>query len=70
MELCLTTSRNKTRKKNLGLGNWGRNEVCHHFLTFASLVFLDIAQNCRLGQYQTSSRAETTKKRFVTQFRT
>ena len=29
-----------------------------HFLKFASLVFLDIAQDCSLGQCLTSSRAE------------
>ena len=28
----------------------------------ASLVFLDIAQDCSLGQCLTSSRAETSKK--------
>ena len=32
------------------------------FLKFASLVFLDIAQDCSLGQCLTSSRAETSKK--------
>ena len=32
-----------------------------YFLKFASLVFLDIAQDCSLGQYLTSSRAETTQ---------
>ena len=31
---------------------------CFHFLKVASLVFLDIAQDCSLGQCLTSSRAE------------
>ena len=37
-----------------------------HFLKFASIVFLDIAQNCILGQSLTSSRPEASKKNFVT----
>ena len=34
----------------------------HYFLRVASLVLFDIAQDCSLGQFLTSSRAETTKK--------
>ena len=33
-----------------------------HFLKVVSLVFLDILQDCSLGQCLTSSRAETSKK--------
>ena len=60
MEHCLTTSRGKTHGKSfrgprLGLG-------FSHFLKVASLYFLDIAQDCSLGQCLTSSRAETSKK--------
>ena len=36
---------------------------------FASLVFLDIAQDCSLGQCLTSGRAETSKKVFLAQIR-
>ena len=38
-----------------------------HFLKVASLVFLDIAQDCSLGQCLTSSRAETLNTKFVGQ---
>ena len=34
-----------------------------HFLKFASLVFVNIAQDCSLGQCLTSSKAETSKKK-------
>ena len=33
-----------------------------HFLKVASLVFLDIAQDCSLGQCLTYNRAETSRK--------
>ena len=56
MELCLTTSRGKThekKKKNCEGGsggggggqNWARNQVFCYFVKFASLVFLDFAQD-------------------------
>ena len=38
-------------------------------LKFASLLFLDIAQDSSLGQCLASSRAETSKKKFVAQIR-
>ena len=41
--------------------NWIQKLGFHHFLKFASLVFLDIAQDFSLRQYLTSSRAETSK---------
>ena len=37
--------------------------VFSHCLKFASLVFLDIAQDCSLGKCLISSRAETSKKK-------
>ena len=49
-------------KKNWGAPNWVQNQGFCYFLKVASLVFLDIAQNCILGQCLTSSRAETSKK--------
>ena len=49
-------------KKNSGPLNWVQNQSFCHFLKVASLVFLDIAQDCILGQCLTSSRAETLKK--------
>ena len=58
-------------KKISGTPNWVRNCGFCHFLKVASLVFLDIAQDCSLGQCLTSSRAETSKKKvkkkFITQ---
>ena len=45
--------------------NWTRNQVFYHFLKFASLVFLDIAQDGSLGQCLTSSRAETSEKNIL-----
>ena len=42
--------------------SWVRNFVFRHFLKFALLVFLDIAQDCSLGQWLASTRAETSKK--------
>ena len=59
----------KFTKKNLGAKNWVRNYVFRHFLKLASLVFLDIAQDCSLGQCLTSTRAETSEKNFVAQIR-
>ena len=41
----------------------------NHFLKFASLVFLAIAQDCSLGHCLPSSRAETYKKKNVAQIR-
>ena len=49
-------------EKILGGPNWVRNKGFCYFLKVASLVFLDIAQNCILRQCLTSSRAETKKK--------
>ena len=66
---CLTSSRSKTHGKNSegpdfdqAGQNQTRNQVFCHFLKFASLVFLDIARDCRLGQCLTSSRGATSKK--------
>ena len=68
MEQCLT-SRCKTHEKNLGgvggggwAQNWAQIEGFCHFLKCASLVCLDIAQDCSLLQCLTSSRAEISKK--------
>ena len=64
MEQCLT-SRCKTHEKNLEgvwAQNWAQNEGFCHFLKCASLVCLDIAQDCSLLQCLTSSRAEISKK--------
>ena len=52
----------KITKKFFGVQIWFQNQSFRHFLKFASLVFFDIAQDCRLGQCLTSSRAETSKK--------
>ena len=49
-------------EKISGAPNWVQNLSFCHFLKVASLVFLDIAVNCILGQRLTSSRAETSKK--------
>ena len=46
-------------KKNLEAPNWVQDEGFWHFLKVASLVFLDIAQDCSLGQCLTSRGAET-----------
>ena len=53
-------------KKILGAQNWVWNYGFCHFLEVASLVSLDIAQDCSLGQCLTSIRAKTSKK-FVAQ---
>ena len=50
-------------KKNLEPTNWVQNEGFWHFLKVASLVFLDIAQDCSLGQCLTSRRAEISWKK-------
>ena len=39
----------------------GQNPFFCHFLKFASLVFLDMAQDCRLEQCLTSRRVKTSK---------
>ena len=49
-------------KKILGAPNWVRNLSFCHFLQVASLVFLDVVQDCSLRQCRTSSRAETLKE--------
>ena len=51
----------KLRKKFLRVQNWVWNLVFRHFLKFALLVFLDIAQDCNLKQCLTSTRAKTSK---------
>ena len=55
------TSRAKTDKKTFGAQNCARNQGFCHFLKFASLLFLDIVQDCSLGQCLTSSRDRTSK---------
>ena len=52
--------------KNFGVPNWVRNYGFYSFLKVALLFFLDIAQDCSLGQCQTS-RVKTSKKILVTQ---
>ena len=55
------TSRGKTDEKTFRAQNWARNEGFCHFLTFASVLFLDIVQECGVGQFLTSSRDRTSK---------
>ena len=69
MEECLTC-RGKTHKKNLGGTKLGPKLGFWPFFKFVSLVFLDIEQDCSLGQCLTSSRAEISKESFVAQIRT
>ena len=49
-------------KKNCGPQTELEIRVCH-FLRITPLVFLDISQDCGLGQYLTSSTAETSKNK-------
>ena len=49
-------------KNVLRAPNWVPNYGFCNFLKVALLVFIDIAQDCSLGQCLTSSRAETSKK--------
>lgn len=64
--ICLT-NRGKTHKKNQtirgggGIQNWARNWGFSHFLKFALLVFLEIAQDCSLETCPKHNRAETSK---------
>ena len=51
-------------KKNFEDPKLGPNLGFWPFFQFASSVFLDIAQDCSLGQCLTSSRAETSSKKF------
>ena len=64
LEHCLTTSRGKTHKKSFGAPSWDRNQGFCYFLKFASLVFLDIAQDYSLGQCLISNRAATSSQIF------
>ena len=50
-------------KKLSGSQNWIRNQGFCHFLKVTLLVFLDIAQDCSLGQCVTSIRAKPLKKK-------
>ena len=50
-------------EKISGAPKWVQHYGFCHFLKVTSLVFLDIAQDCSLGQSLTSSRAETSKKK-------
>ena len=50
----VTTSRDKAHGKKLG------TQIGSEIMVFA--IFLDIAQDCSLGQCLTSSRTETSKK--------
>ena len=59
LEHCLTTSRGKTHEKSFGAPSCVQNQGFYHFLNVASIVFLNIAQDCSVGQCLTSSRAET-----------
>ena len=64
LEHCLTTSRGKIHGKISGGPKLGP-KLFLPFSQVASLYFLDIAQDCSLGQRLASSRAETFKKNFV-----
>ena len=55
MEHFVTTGRDKAHGKKLG------TQIGSEIMVFA--IFLDIAQDCSLGQCLTSSRAETSKKK-------
>ena len=59
---------NNVMKKFWGVQNCAQSQGFHHFLKFASLVFLDIAQDCSLGQCLKSSRAETLKNKKYSNF--
>ena len=48
--------------KNFGVPNWVRNYGFYSFVKVALLFFLNIAQDCSLGQCQTS-RVKTSKKK-------
>ena len=55
MEHFVTTGRDKAHGRKLG------TQIGSEIMVFA--IFLDIAQDCSLGQCLTSSRAETSKKK-------
>ena len=63
--ICLTNRGVKLTKKTKQLGggiqNWARNWGFSHFLKFALLVFLEIAQDCSLETCPKHNRAETSK---------
>ena len=63
LEHCLTASRGKIHGKISGGPKLGP-KLFLPFSQVASLYFLDIAQDCSLGQRLASSRAETFKKKF------
>ena len=63
MEPFLTTSRGKTHKKNWRGPKLSEISFFLHFLKFASLIFLVIAQDFSLGQCLTSGGAEASKKK-------
>ena len=69
LEHWLTTSRGKTHERSLVPQAGSEMRVfaifsrLHHFFFFF-FFFFDIAQDCSLGQCLTSSRAETSKKKF------
>ena len=54
-------------EKISGVPNWIQNKGFCPYLKFVSLVFLNIAQDCSLGQWLTSSRVESSKNNIVTQ---
>ena len=54
--------RKNSRKKILRVKILAQNQVFSHFLKFASLVFLDVAQDSSFGQCLASCRIETCKK--------
>ena len=55
----------KPMKKNFGGLKFGPKFGFWNFLKVALLVFLDIAQDCSLGQCLKSSGAGTSKKNFI-----
>ena len=70
LEQCITSSRDKTHKKNFRDQIWDKtdqnhtqNQVFYHFLRFGSLVFLKIAQDDSLEQYLTTRRVKTRKRK-------
>ena len=56
-EHCITTSRSKAHEKSFWTPSFG-SSFCH-LLKITLFFFLDIVQDCSLGQCLTSNRAET-----------
>ena len=67
MKQCLTTSRDNGYEKSFRDPQLCAKLGCLHFLmpfSLASIIFIDIAQDCSLGHCLKSGGAETSKKDF------